>query len=134
MTTKNYHGNCICGSIKFEADIESLEESGRCNCTTCWKLRLWYIRVKPENFRLLTSEDVLTDYVYKSDTNHKLFCKTCGVHAFGKINKPGIGTFVGINVACLDDLSPEEFSEFKIKYMDGRNNQWWLEPKERHLL
>ena len=133
MTTKQYHGSCICGSIKFEADIKSSEESNRCNCTTCWKLRLWFIRVKPENFRLLTSEDALIDYVYNSDY-HQLFCKTCGVHAFGKLNKPVVGNFMGINVACLDDLSPEEFSEFKIKYMDGRNDQWWNEPKDKRLL
>ena len=133
MTTKQYHGSCICRSIKFEADVEPSDESNRCNCTTCLKLRLWFIRVKPENFRLLTNEDALTDYVYKSGY-HQLFCKTCGVHAFGKLNKPGVGNFVSINVACLDDLLPEEFSEFKIKYMDGRNDQWWVEPKNKDFL
>jgi len=133
MTTKQYHGSCICGSIKFEADVESSDESNRCNCTTCWKLRLWFIRIKPENFRLLTSEDALSDYVYKTGY-HQLFCKTCGVHAFGKLNKPGVGNFVSINVACLDDVPLEELSELKINYMDGRNDQWWVEPKDTRFL
>ena len=133
MTTKQYHGSCICGSIKFEADVESSDVSNRCNCTTCRKTRFWFIRIKPDNFRLLTSEDALNDYVYKSGY-HQLFCKTCGVHAFGKLNKPGVGDFVSINVSCLDGLSSEELSEFKIKYMDGLNDQWWVEPEDKHLL
>ena len=92
------------------------------------------MRAKPENFKLLTSPDAITDYVYKSDAHHQKFCKTCGVHPFGTLNKPQIGSFVGVNLACLDDLTPEELAEFKIKYMDGKADQWWLEPKEKHLL
>jgi len=119
--------------MRLHQNPQMNHESNRCNCTTCMKLRLWFIRVKPDNFRLLTNEDALTDYVYKSGY-HQLFCKTCGVHAFGKLNKPDVGNFVSINVACLDDLLPEEFSEFKIKYMDGRNDQWWVEPKNKDFL
>lgn len=134
MATKQYHGSCICGAVKFEAGVESTETSARCNCSNCWKLRFWFARVKPENFRLLAGENALTHYFYKFEGHQQIFCKTCGVHPFHTLDKPGVGNFVSINVACLDDLSPEEWSDFKIKYMDGKNDQWWIEPKEKHFL
>jgi len=99
------------------------------------KLRNWFIRVKPEKFRLLTSEDAITDYVHKSPSHHQLFCKTCGVHAFHKLNKPEIGgEFVSILVASLDNVEPEEFAGFKVRYYDGKNNNWMNEPKEKQIL
>lgn len=135
MSLKEFHGSCICGAIKFKVGLDLSTESGRCNCFTCWKVRLWYIRAKPENFELLTSPDAIADYVYKSESHHQKFCKTCGVRPFGTLNKPQLGgEIVGINIACLDDVDSEELANFKIKYMDGKNDSWWLEPKEKPYL
>ena len=124
----------MCGAIKFKVGLDMSTESGRCNCSTCWKLRFWYMRAKPEDFKLLTSPDAIADYVHKSDAHHQKFCKTCGIHAFHTLNKPQIGNVVGVNLACLDDLEPDELAEFKIKFMDGKANQWFNEPKEKKLL
>jgi hypothetical protein len=62
------------------------------------------MRAKPTNFKLLTSPDAIADYVFKSESHHQKFCKTCGVHAFHTLNKPQLGgEIVGVNLACLDD-------------------------------
>lgn len=132
MPIKTYNGSCLCGAIKFEAGIDFDQDTGRCNCTSCWKLRLWYIRVQPENFRLLSGEDSITDYVHKSPSHQQLFCKTCGVHAFHKLNKPQLGEFVSVLITSLDDVDVEEVAGFKIKYQDGRNNSWWNEPSDSY--
>ena len=135
MSLKQYHGSCICGAIKFEVGLDLSTDSGRCNCTNCWKIRFWYMRAKPANFKLLTSPDAIADYVFKSETHHQKFCKTCGVHAFHTLNKPQLGgEIVSVNLVCLDDVEPEELAQFKIKFQDGRNDQWWIEPKEKLLL
>lgn len=39
--------SCICGTLKFEADMDLSQRTGKCNC---WKLQYWYIRIKPEPF------------------------------------------------------------------------------------
>jgi hypothetical protein len=92
------------------------------------------VRVKPENFRLLTGEDAITDYVHKSDFHHQLFCKVCGVHTFHKLNIPQFGgEFFSVSIASLD-VEPEEVAGLKINYLDGRNDNWRNEPKEKQLL
>src|SRR5277367_1423988 len=61
MSLKQYHGSCICGAIKFEVGLDLSTDSGRCNCTNCWKIRFWYMRAKPANFKLLTSPARIAD-------------------------------------------------------------------------
>jgi hypothetical protein len=39
-----------------------------------------------------------------------------------------------INLACLDNIQPSELVEPPVKFMNGRDNDWWHEPSEvRHL-
>ncbi len=131
---KEYHGSCLCGTVKYVVSLD-FSFTGKCNCTTCWKLRLWYVRAKPENFKIISWEDSLTDFVLKNDTHHQLFCSKCGVHPFHKLNNPKIGgEIVSINICTLDDVSEEELRSFPIKYQDGKNNSWWLEPQGKDLL
>ena len=129
------HGSCICGAIKFEASIDFTPGTGRCNCSNCWKIRLWFVRVKPEDFKLLSGEDAITDYVFKSDWHHQQFCKICGVHTFHKLNRPDLfGEIVSVNVACLDNLDVDELMGLKINYLDGRNDNYRNEPKEKQIM
>ena len=44
------------------------------------------------------------------------------------------GDFVTIQLACLDDATPEELLSGPIHVCDGRANAWWQPPAEvRHL-
>jgi len=44
------------------------------------------------------------------------------------------GATVSINVACLDDVTPEEFAQIPSQYMDGRHGNWWNPPAETRCL
>ena len=139
---KTYSGSCHCGRVKFQADIDFAEGTGKCNCSICAKSRYWGIVIKPEAFRLLQGENELTDYHFRSDDpqfqwkrGSSEFCRHCGIRPFGRGDVPELGgAFVSVNIAALDDVDVSEFFVGPPGYADGRRDNWQNAPSEtRHL-
>jgi hypothetical protein len=123
MDTKTFHGSCKCGAVKFEADIDLSQGTGKCNCTSCWKRRWWTVRAAPESFRALAGEDVLS--------KEAGFCTKCGIVPYARVpvSEWNPKAYVSVNVAVLDDLDPRELMAAPITYYDGRNNDWMHKPE-----
>lgn len=136
MAKKTFHGSCYCKKVRFEADIDLSQGTGKCNCTSCWKRRWWSAKVKPEDFRSLAGPEELSGYKPGKERGHSGFCKHCGVRPYGWVEAAewNDGESVSINVAALDDLPPAELLAAPVQYMDGRADNWWHPPAEtRHL-
>jgi hypothetical protein len=131
------HGSCHCGAVTYEADLDLEQGTGKCNCTVCWKQRMWTIGVAPAEFRLLTGADMLADYGRSGDwgEGHHRFCRTCGIHTHGhgRIDAIG-GDYVSVHLNTLDDLPPDALAVAPVRYMDGLHDNWFAPPLEsRHL-
>jgi hypothetical protein len=131
---KIYHGSCHCGAVRFEAELNLAVDTSKCNCSICTKSRFWKSVVGVSSFRLLLGEEALSIYQFGSNNIRHFFCSRCGVKPFGRGYHDEIGDFVAVNLACLDDATPEELAAAPIKYEDGRHNRWESPPTEsRHL-
>jgi hypothetical protein len=138
-------GSCHCGAVKFSCDID-LAPPGqrspqirpgpwyastlRCNCSFCGKSRIWKSHVPAPAFRLLKGADNLSHYGFGGGTIDHTFCRTCGIYAFVSASDPAMGgDFFCVNVACLDDVTPEELAAAPVRYEDGAHDDWEHPPK-----
>ena len=123
-----YRGSCHCGAVRFEADLDLDEPTYRCNCSICRRTRFWAAVAREDGFRLLAGQDELVRYLFHSRRNEHWFCRTCGVRAFGVGKDTPIGTMVGVNVGCLDDLDDEALEKLAVVRVDGAHDRFGAEP------
>ncbi len=131
---RTYHGSCHCGAVRFEADFDLDEGTSKCNCSFCSKTRFWKAFIGENALRLTAGRDFLTEYQFGSRSILHFFCRTCGIKPFGRGRTEDMGAFYAINLACLDDLTPENLVNAPIEYQDGKHDLWEQTPAEvRHL-
>lgn len=129
-----HRGSCHCGAVAFECRLDLAKGTSKCNCSMCMKTRFWKAIVKANAFRMLKGAEALGDYQFASHNIHHHFCKICGIKTFGRGHFDPIGDFYAVNVACLDDVSPQELAAAPVKYEDGRHNAWEREPEVKAVL
>lgn len=100
---KSYTGSCHCGAVRFTAKAD-LRRAITCNCSMCRRAGTILAFLPAADFHLETSEDALTDYQFNKKVIHHLFCKTCGIKAFGRGKEPDGRDMVAVNVRCLDGV------------------------------
>lgn len=133
---RTYRGSCHCQAVRVEARVNFSKGTAKCNCGFCGKLRLWLVKVRPEDFRLVSGESVLTPYRGNNPVAHHPFCKRCGVHVFDRVDMPnGTGhAYINVNIMCLDEFDLNEALNAPIAYQNGLANDWGNPPEEtRHL-
>jgi hypothetical protein len=113
----NYEGGCHCGRVAFEVEGELMQVMD-CNCSICSRKGslLWFL--PKEKLRLLTSEEELATYTFRTHAIKHRFCAKCGIHVFGESIGPGGNDMVAINVRCLENV---DLTALTVHHFDGRS-------------
>ncbi len=126
---KTYNASCHCGRVAIEAPLDLGQPTYRCNCSICRRNRFWAAVARPEDFRIVSGEDDLTEYLFGSKKNHHFFCRHCGVRVFGVGTETPVGKMYGVNIGCLEGVSEEELSKIPVTYVDGMHDKWATRPE-----
>ena len=119
MAPRAHNGSCHCGAIKYTANLDLEQGTVRCNCTICAKQRGWEALTKPADFSLIQGEADLTKYTFNSHKFPHYFCKRCGTQVYLTGDIPGLGDTVSVQVQTLDDVTPQELEQLKVKFIDN---------------
>ena len=133
LMLKTYSGQCHCGAVSFEAELDLSQTSYRCNCSICRRTRFWPAVATPEHFRLLAGEPELVEYKFNTRKNLHYFCRICGVRPFGVGTETPIGKMYGVNLGCLAGVSEEELSRIPVTYVDGIHDRFTSPEYFSHL-
>jgi hypothetical protein len=113
-----HSGSCHCGKVKFEVEMK-IESALECNCSICTKRGTLLGFAPEENFKLLSGEKSLTEYLFNKKVIHHFFCSTCGILPFAKAIAPNGQKMAAINLRCVDDL---DLKAIPVHHHDGRSS------------
>lgn len=140
MALKTYTGGCHCGSVRFEAEVDLVEGTIKCNCSSCTKARSWLVFTRADRFRLVAGADLQANYQWippgrKEPTIQFHFCRTCGIRTPGRgeIEAMG-GAFYAVQVQLLDNVDPNELAAAPVRYLDGRADHFDRTPADIRFL
>jgi hypothetical protein len=114
---QTYKGACHCGKVSYEVQAD-LSQVYACNCSICSKKGHLLTFVPPEQFKVLSGDDALTDYQFNRKNVHHLFCPSCGIQAYSRGKARDGKPMMAINVRCLEGI---EIDDLKITKVDGRS-------------
>jgi hypothetical protein len=107
------NGACHCGAVKFTVTLtEGFASARRCTCSICRMRGAVAVTSTPEQFRITEGADMLATYRFNTRTAEHHFCSVCGIYTHHK--RRSNPHQLGVNVACLDGVSPFDFGELVV--------------------
>ena len=112
-------GQCHCGAVQFEVTLrDGLASARRCNCSYCAMRGAVAVTADRNGLKLVAGDEKLSTYRFNTDIAEHHFCLDCGIYTHHRRrSKPDE---LGVNVACLDGLSPFDFPEVPVN--EGRTH------------
>ena len=103
-------GSCQCGAVKFRVTLtEGFAAARRCTCSICRMRGAIAVTSTPADFQITKGEEMLATYRFNTNTAEHHFCSVCGIYTHHK-RRSNPNQF-GVNVACLEGVSPFDFRE-----------------------
>ena len=106
-------GACHCGAVRFTATLtEGLASARRCTCSICRMRGAVAVTSTPDDFTITEGADNLATYRFNTGIAEHHFCRICGIYTHHQ--RRSNPNQLGVNVACLEGLSPFDFHEIKV--------------------
>ncbi len=122
MLNKNIteaNGQCHCGSVKFHVKLtDGLNTARRCTCSLCRMRGAIAVSAQLGGLEILEGKELLSEYRFNTGEARHFFCSKCGIYTFHQ--RRSNPNQYGINVACLEGISPFDFEEVVV--LDGQNH------------
>jgi hypothetical protein len=108
-----FNGSCHCGAVQFTVTLtKGFASARRCTCSICRMRGAVAVTSTPADFHLTQGEDHLATYQFNTGTAEHHFCGNCGIYTHHK--RRSNPNELGVNVACLEGVSPFDFSELVV--------------------
>ena len=109
-------GQCHCGTVRFEVELsDGFRSIRRCTCSYCRMRGAVAVSAALSGIRFIEGEDALTSYRFNTGAAQHYFCSKCGIYTHHQ--RRSHQDQYGVNVACLDGISPFDFAEVPV--LDG---------------
>lgn len=104
------NGACHCGSVRFRVTLtRGFASARRCTCSICRMRGAIAVTSTPQDFEIQEGEDKLATYRFNTKAAEHHFCSNCGIYTHHK--RRSNPNQLGVNVACLEGVSPFDFGE-----------------------
>jgi hypothetical protein len=119
LDTRQIDGACHCGTVRFRARLtDGFHTARRCTCSYCRMRGAVAVSAPVGGIEILAGADALTAYRFNTGTAQHFFCSRCGIYTHHQ--RRSNPDEYGVNVACLDGISPFDFAEVTV--LDGVNH------------
>jgi hypothetical protein len=113
---KEISGACHCATVRFRVRLtEGLRTARRCDCSLCRMRGAVAVTAKLGDLEVTSGAQALALYQFNTGTAKHYFCSHCGIYTHHQ--RRSDPSQLGVNVACLEGVSPFDFSEVLV--MDG---------------
>ncbi|WP_199780386.1 GFA family protein [Cronobacter malonaticus] len=107
------NGQCHCGTVKFTVELtDGLNTARRCNCSYCRMRGAVTVSAPLNGITVLEGKEKLTEYRFNTRQAAHYFCSVCGIYTFHQ--RRSNPAQYGVNVACLEGISPFDFPELTV--------------------
>ncbi|ELY2497232.1 GFA family protein [Cronobacter muytjensii] len=107
------NGQCHCGAVKFTVELtDGLNTARRCNCSYCRMRGAVVVSAPLTGITVLEGKEKLTEYRFNTRQAAHYFCSVCGIYTFHQ--RRSNPAQYGVNVACLEGISPFDFPEITV--------------------
>ena len=113
------NGQCHCGAVAFTVELlDGLNTARRCSCSFCRMRGAVAVSAPLSGLTITRGKEKLTEYRFNTRTAVYYVSAVSGIYTFHQ--RRSSPDQYGVNVACLEGISPFDFPELKV--MDGVNH------------
>jgi hypothetical protein len=110
---KDFKGACHCGAVRFTVTLtDGLLSARRCTCSYCRMRGAIAVSTDLDNINITQGGELLSLYQFNTNTARHYFCSRCGIYTHHR--RRSNPTEYGVNVACLEGISPFDFQEVPV--------------------